>query len=402
MKTYCKNVNIEDRNFISKAVYTCAYANNRWHRGDFIIMLSRYVPESASKLRKKIARDGIIAAEPGIELIIDEMQQEIHNEKLNLKPIWYKQRYDGSSGKIRQIGVEDMKQQLYDYVAVGALQDIFRRIGEYQCASIRGRGQSYGSRALRKWLLNTKLKYCAKADIRKCYESIDKKMLMDFLRARIKNDKVVWLVNELINTHKQGLSIGSYLSQFLCNLYLSQLYHYVAEDLYRIRKGRNRPNKRVRLIDHQLFFMDDILILGTNKKDIHKAMQLIIQKTNELGLSIKPSWRVFECNSDRHYGSEFIDMMGIRFYHTHATVRRRNIRRIRATYKKVQYLRKCHKPIPLCLIRRITSFMGTLDATNSYKFKRRYHVDSINYLCRRAISDADKICFQTNTAIRSY
>ena len=36
-------------------------------------------------------------------------------------------------------------------------------------------------------------------------------------------------INKLISTFESGLSIGSYLSQFLCNLYMSQLYHEISE-----------------------------------------------------------------------------------------------------------------------------------------------------------------------------
>ena len=39
--------------------------------------------------------------------------------------------------------------------------------------------------------------------------------------------------------------------------------------------------------------MDDMLILGTNASDIHKAMDMIIQKAKEMGLEIKDSWSVF-------------------------------------------------------------------------------------------------------------
>ena len=64
---------------------------------------------------------------------------------------------------------------------------------------------------------------------------------MGFLRKYVANEPLLWLIETLIRTFKQGLSIGSYLSQFLCNLYLSQVYHYMAEsnDVFKIRKHRN-------------------------------------------------------------------------------------------------------------------------------------------------------------------
>ena len=58
---------------------------------------------------------------------------------------------------------------------------------------------------------------------------------------------------------------------------MSQLYHEISENMYRIRKHKDGTSERVNLVKHVIFYMDDILILGTNAKDIHKAMSLIIK-----------------------------------------------------------------------------------------------------------------------------
>ncbi len=41
--------------------------------------------------------------------------------------------------------------------------------------------------------------------------------------------------------------------------------------------------ERIKLVLHQLFYMDDILILGTNAKDIHKAMKLYHAEGGKIG-----------------------------------------------------------------------------------------------------------------------
>ena len=73
---------------------------------------------------------------------------------------------------------------------------------------------------------------------------------MEFLRKHIKNDILLWLIETIINTFDKGLSIGSYLSQFLCNLYLSQLYHEISH-MHKIRKSRrNKTSEYISLIKH--------------------------------------------------------------------------------------------------------------------------------------------------------
>lgn len=158
-------------------------------------------------------------------------------------------RYDGNSGKLREIGVESIKQQIYNYVAVNALKELFeRKIGKYQCASVPGRGHVYGKNAIERWIRKNpdKTRAGAKADVRHCYPSINTRKLMRFLRKQVKNDDLLYLVETLIASYKQGLSIGSYLSQWLCNYYLSFAYHYAQQKLFKVQKRRGQE-KRTRL-----------------------------------------------------------------------------------------------------------------------------------------------------------
>lgn len=66
---------------------------------------------------------------------------------MSFPQIWYREKIDGSSGKVRRIGIQNIKQQLYDYIAVEALKPVLKRIGEYQYASIKGRGTTKGERS---------------------------------------------------------------------------------------------------------------------------------------------------------------------------------------------------------------------------------------------------------------
>jgi len=210
-----------------------------------------------------------------VELLIDQIRIELFDRNLKFIPIWYRDKIDASNGKLRRIGIQNVKQQIYDYIAVEGLSDILRRIGEHQYASIKGRGQLAGAKRISRWMRNKNLRCIGKADVKKCFPSIDHGLLMNFLNKRIKNDDLLWLIQTLIDTFEQGLSIGSYLSQYLCNLYMSQLYHEISENMYRIRKKRDGTMQRVNLTSHVLIYMDDIFITGTNTKDLHKAMKLI-------------------------------------------------------------------------------------------------------------------------------
>lgn len=321
-----------------------------------------------------------------VELVIDAVKEELLRRELILKPIRYLDKLDSSSNKTRRIGIQDIKQQIYDYIAVEGLRPILRRIGEYQCASIPGRGQKYGIQAVQRWMRNPHIRYAAKLDIQKCFESIEHDAVMGWLRKRVRNDTLLWLVETLLSTFEQGLSIGSFLSQYLCNLYLSDLYHYASESLYRIRRHRRGGGVRVNLISHVLFYMDDILLLGTNAKDLHRAVDLIFERARALKLRVKKTWRVFSVQ-----GAEFVDMMGVRIYKTHMTIRDYVFRRIRRAYAHALRRIKQRLSVPGSLARRCASYYGLLKNTDSYQLRKRWQASLVMRVCKGVISRESKI-----------
>ena len=408
MKTYCKNIDITNRDLIKRAAYDCL--KNKYTRKDTLKLLRDYSNEETSvkQMREIIKKSGKTFVFPYVENIIDGLRNELINRNIILKPIFYKERLDGSCNKIRRIGIQDVKQQIYDYIAVEGLKPIFKRIGEHQYASIKGRGQINGIRKIQRWLRNKNIKYAGKADIKKCFENISREKMMNFLHKYVRNDVLLWLVNELLSTFESGLSIGSYLSQFLCNLYMSQLYHEISENMFRVRKHKNGINERINLVTHVLIYMDDILILGTNSKDLNKAMKLIIKfAKDEMGLEVKASWTVFKTRlkdrktKDEKYEGQFIDMMGFRIYRWHTTVRRRIFKRIRKAYMKALKMIKLHKEIQLPLARKCASYYGYIRHTDSFKFKKRYKVYEIMKQCKRKVSNESKIRCKT-TSCQNY
>lgn len=399
MKKYCKNINITDRDLISRAVYNCI--DDKYTRSDTLRMLEEYSGVKCEVIYGLVKEYGKHIVYPLVETVIDGISQELLYKKIVIKPIWYSEKVDPSSFKIRRIGIQDVKQQIYDYIAVEGLSPFFCRIGEYQCAAIKGRGQIKGVNIIKRWMRNKNIRYAGKADIRKCYESISKRQIMRFLNAHIKNDLLLWLINKLIATFESGLSIGSYLSQFLCNLYMSQLYHEISENMYRVRKHRDGTSERVNLVKHVIFYMDDILILGTNAKDVHKSMSLIIKYADKkMGLEIKPSWTVFmtKIEDKKNDVGQFIDMMGFRIYRWHVTIRRRVFKRIRRNYMRVWKMMKTHKKIPLIYARRCISYNGQIKNSDSFKFKRKYHVNEIIKVCKKVVRSYDKGKIYVRTA----
>lgn len=396
MKRYCKNIDIKDRKLISEATYNCL--DGKMRRRDTIQLFALHSGLTCSQVYCIQYRYGEKALYWIIEDIIDVIRKELIDRELIFPKIWYKKKIDGSSGKERRIGIQDIKQQIYDYVAAYGLRPIFKRIGTYQYASIKGRGPEKGARQIKRWLKNKKVRYIAKMDVRKCFESISKANMMSYLKRYVKNEDLLWLVEQLLDTFEQGLSIGSYLSQWLCNLYISQIYHEVKERMYRIRKKRHELAERENLATHLLIYMDDIYLDGTSSRNLHQAIRQVKEFAASIGLHIKDSWIVMQCKwADRKSEKTFIDIMGRRIYRWHMTIRHRVFRRIRRCYKAAIKCIKTHKKLPEYLARRCLSYLGAIKNTNSYKVKQKYKVAQVTRSCKRRVRSIDKskVCRRT-------
>lgn len=89
----------------------------------------------------------------------------------------------------------------------------------YSC--IKHRGIHEALQDVREALKDTdNTTYCLKLDIRKFYPSIDHEVLKSIIRKKIKDQKLLQLLDEIIDS-AEGAPIGNYLSQFFAKMYYS-------------------------------------------------------------------------------------------------------------------------------------------------------------------------------------
>lgn len=386
IKRYCKDVDITDIKFIE---YCCLeYLDGKWKRDDvhrLLVRFSNLTIEEVKYITYNEQQYKLFGVVHDIAIYISE---SIKSRDLHLKPIKYFTKIDGMNKKERIIGVQELLHQIYDYIAVEGLKPLFNaKIGVFQCASLPNRGQSYGKRYIEKWIKEKNTIYYVKGDIKKCFPSISINKLKQLLARDVKNETLLWLVYQLLDMFKMGLSIGSYLSQYLANYYLSYAYHYASEQLFKIRKTKHNGNVRVRLINHVLFYMDDFLLTGSSKKDLRKAMKMLIKYMNKfLSLEAKPKWKVCKiCDS------EPIDMMGFVFRKNRTTIRTKIFLKTRRYYLKARKLLKQGILIPELLAYRCISAYGWYKNTNSYHIRKKLEIDEIHNKCKEMVSYYTKL-----------
>ncbi|MDR1338620.1 MAG: RNA-directed DNA polymerase, partial [Prevotellaceae bacterium] len=97
----------------------------------------------------------------------------------------------------------------------------------YSCIKYRGIHATAGK--VKKALKDVEgTAYCLKLDIRKFYPSIDHDILKQIIRRKIKDIRLLALLDEIIDS-ADGVPIGNYLSQYFANLYLAYFDHYIKE-----------------------------------------------------------------------------------------------------------------------------------------------------------------------------
>jgi retron-type reverse transcriptase len=170
----------------------------------------------------------------------------------------------------------------------------------YSC--IKGKGIHAAARAVKRALKDVEnTKYCLKLDVRKFYPNIDHSTLKQLLRRKIKDNDLLWLLDEIIDS-TGGLPIGNYLSQYLANFYLTYFDHWMKEEIR---------------VKYYFRYADDMVILSGDKSSLHQLLSEIIEYLNtNLKLEVKQNYQVFPV------ASRGIDFVGYVFYHTHTRLRK--------------------------------------------------------------------------------
>lgn len=191
----------------------------------------------------------------------------------------------------------------------------------YSC--VKGRGIEGCARRVDKIIRRYEGKplFCLKIDIKKYYPSIDHEVLKGIVRRKIKDEELLWLLDEIIDSAK-GLPIGNYLSQFLANLMLCYFMHYVNERLPQEVQGVLRLEEKPHIDSTE--YADDIIFIADNKAVLYAAFGLIRSFIEgRLRLTVKHNWQIFPIKDNRQSGGgRALDYVGYQFFRKQKLIRK--------------------------------------------------------------------------------
>ena len=209
--------------------------------------------------------------------------------------------------------------------------------------------------------------YYLKLDISKYFYRVNHEILLDILRVRIHDDKMMTLLERIINNPNQkfglpagfspedcpyedwlddtGMPIGNLTSQMFANIYLDQLDQFCKHTLG---------------ISHYIRYMDDVIILSESKEELHRWKDCIERFLNEclaLSLNNKTAIRPITLG---------IDFVGYKIWATHRKLKKSTARKIIRKVKVICYQLSIGEMTKDEFKRRAASYHGILIHCNSH------------------------------------
>lgn len=269
--------------------------------------------------------------------------------------------------KTRQIIKPNYKyEQVMHHCVIGQFKKVVMNgLYEFSCGSIPERGVHYGKKHLRKWVdsYEGKRLYVLKMDVHHFFESIDHGILKRMLAEVIRDKRFLRLLYVIIDANEVGLPLGFFTSQWFANFYLKRFDHYVKQELK---------------ADYYIRYMDDMVILGRNKKKLRRmreAIQTYLQR--ELNLTLKGDWQVFRfeyTDKDGRTKGRFIDFMGFCFHQDRTTMRKTILQRARRKALRIGAKEKITWYDASAMI----SYMGWFTHTDTYGYYLQYIKPTVN------------------------
>lgn len=269
------------------------------------------------KARKgKTKKDYVIDFEKNLIKNLLQLHEELKNQIYIPKPL---QTFILRDPKTRKISKANFRDRIVHHAICNIIEPIFDKTFIYDnCANRKEKGSLFAIKRfdLFKRQITHNLQseaFCLKADIKHYFEEVDHKTLINIIKRKVRDKKVIWLIKRVIERERErhesiskGMPLGNLTSQFFANVYLNELDYFV--------KHKLRTKYYIR-------YVDDFVIL-------HRSKNQLGNWKKEINNFLRRKLRI-ELHKDKSriiYLSHGVDFVGFRNFYKHKLLRRRNIR----------------------------------------------------------------------------
>ena len=225
--------------------------------------------------------------------------------------------------KARQIAALPFRDRVEQHALCNVIEPIFdvRFIHDsYACR--KGKGTHAGADRVTEFLRRAQREFSEvwvlKGDVAKYFPSVKHDTLLSIIGRTIRCGKTLGLIRDVVGSWHtmgepgRGIPIGNLTSQLFANIYLNEFDQFVKHQL------------RQRLF---VRYMDDFLVIGSNKRELHRIRQDIADfLSNVLSLRLNSKTQVYPA-------AQGIDFLGYRMWATHRLLRKSSVKRMRRKLK---------------------------------------------------------------------
>ena len=159
--------------------------------------------------------------------------------------------------------------------------------------------------------------YILKMDIAKYFDNIDKKILLKIIKRKIKDSKLLWLIDEILYAQKRekGLEIGNYTSQMFANIYLNEIDQFIKHKLH---------------IKYYCRYLDDSIVIVKTKQEAKYALKEIQKFLKEqLSLELNKKTQIFK-------NKQGVNFCGYKINEYRLKIRAKGKRKLKKKVKKLK------------------------------------------------------------------
>ncbi len=264
--------------------------------------------------------------------------------------------------KVRHVHKASVRDRILHHAIFRILNPLYDKTFIANSFSCRiGKGTHKGVLAVERMIRSesrnfTRPCFALKCDVRKFFDSIDHRTLLNILGRKITDQDTMWLLNRVVESYsasqtnlfdRQGLPIGNLTSQLFANVYMNEFDQFVKHKLKVINYAR---------------YTDDFVIVSTDRAYLENILDPIKDFLDKkLQLSLHPNKvSIRAC----HQGVDFLGYVALPY---HRLVRARTKRRIFRKLKERVAMFRSGTISEDALSQSLRSYLGVLSHANAHQ-----------------------------------